>query len=363
MEDRALRVMRKLEEADIDVAFLLEPHNVFYLAGWASVCSGVVVFRDSDPIFCTLWLDAPEATKVCAIRKTAAYVFPKDSLIGRMIKLVQKVNPTPGKIAVEKDFMVLRDYEAVTSAFPEARVVHVTPLIDGIRAIKSPEEIDKMKRSAAISDKVMDAGLKAVGPGVSEMDVAAEAEYVMRKLGSERPAFGTFVASGSRTLLAHPHATHKLIQPYEPVVIDLGATWMGYASDICRTTFTGEPTKEQKAYLRVVVRAQEAAANALKEGALAGEVFNAAYGVFVEHKLGSLLPKDIGYGVGLRQSEFFPIIEKDNPTILKANMVVALLQTAAANPKIGGLRVEDTFRITSTGCERLTTAEQPWLDQ
>ena len=72
-----------------------------------------------------------------------------------------------------------------------------------------------------------------------------------------------------------------------------------------------------------------------------------------------LMPDDIGYGVGLRQSEFYPIIEKDSPTVLKENMVVALLQTTAFSKSIGGLRVEDTFKITENGCERLTSHSQP----
>ncbi len=205
----------------------------------------------------------------------------------------------------------------------------------------------------------MEAALKAVRPGIKEVEIAAEAEYVMRKLGSERPAFGTFVASGPRTLLAHPHASLREIEPGDSVVIDLGATWEGYASDICRTTFADEPTPEQRKHLNLVLQAQAAAAGELREGAISGMVFEAAHGVFGEHKLGDLLPDDIGYGVGLRQSEFFPIIERGSNTVLSENMVVALLHTAVFKKEVGGLRVEDTFRVTRNGCERLTRHAQP----
>jgi len=71
------------------------------------------------------------------------------------------------------------------------------------------------------------------------------------------------------------------------------------------------------------------------------------------------LPEDIGYGVGLRQSEFYPVIEKGNHTILKENMVVALLQTTSFSAKVGGLRVEDTYHVTATGAEKLTKHQQP----
>jgi Xaa-Pro aminopeptidase len=352
---------KELDSLQVDVAFILKPHNVLYLAGYASVCSGVVASPHGAPVFCTLWLDAPEAKKLCTIPEVRGYRYPQESLTGKMIRIINKTGVLPKRIGVEKDFMLLRDYEKLLEAFPHAEFVHITPLIDHLRAIKSDEEIQKIRKSAEIADKAMAAAIQAVQPGVTEIEVAAEAEYVMRKLGSEKPAFSTFVASGSRTLLAHPIASRRRIERGEPVVIDLGATWDGYASDICRTTFADEPTEEQVEYLRLVVRAQDAAAGVLREGAISASVFNAVYEVFEENNLGKFLPHDIGYGVGLRQSEFFPIIEKNSATVLKENMVVALLQTTSFSKKIGGLRVEDIFKVGRTGCEKITGHVQPHL--
>ncbi len=360
MPDRNQSFKKELDSLQIDVAFILKPHNVFYFAGYASVCSGVMASPDTAPIFCTLWLDAPEAKKLCTIPTVKAYRYPQENLMGKMIQFIKKT-VTPKKIGVEKDFMLLRDYEMLQGAFPNAEFIHITPVIDRLRAIKSNDEIDKIRKSAEIADKAMEAALQAVQPGITEIEVAAEAEYVMRKLGSEKPAFSTFIASGNRTLLAHPIASRRKIERGEPVVIDLGATWDGYASDICRTTFAGEPTKEQVEFLRLVVRAQEAAASVLRDGAISGSVFDAVYEVFEENNLGKFLPHDIGYGLGLRQSEFFPIIEKGSSTVLKENMVVALLQTTSFSKKIGGLRVEDIYRITRTGCEKITGHVQPYV--
>ncbi len=359
MLTRVSRLKRMMAEERIDVAFILKPHDVFYFSSYSSVCSGVLIHRSSDPAFCTLWLDAPEAQQVCSLPKVTSYIFPRENLLGRMIKLFEKEGTRPKRVGIEKDFILLRDYELLVRQFPDAEMVHISPMIDRLRAIKDMEEIAKMQKSAAIADLAMETALKAVRPGVKEVEIAAEAEYVMRKLGSERPAFGTFVASGPRTLLAHPHASPREIEPGDPVVIDLGATWEGYASDICRTTFAGEPTPDRRKHLNVVLQAQGAAAAELKDGAISGSVFDAAYIVFSEHKLGNLLPEDIGYGVGLRQSEFFPIIEKGSNTVLAENMVVALLHTTVFKKEIGGLRVEDTFRVTKNGCERLTRHTQP----
>jgi Xaa-Pro dipeptidase len=357
--ERHSNIKMDLDVRQVDVAFVMKPHNITYFAGYAPVCAGVLFFRHGEPLFCTLWLDAPEAKRFCRIPHILTYRFPRERLTTKMIDTIRKRAPRPGRIGVEKDFMLLRDYDAIRAGFPDAEFVDITPHIDRLRAVKSPEEIEHIRRSAAISDKAMKAALKAVAPGVTELDVAAEAEYMMKRSGSERPAFSTFVASGKRSLLAHPIASRRKIQEGEAVVIDLGATWEGYASDICRTTFAGEPGPEQLTYLKTIVRAQEAGANALRNGAACGEIYDAVYGVLMEADLGKSLPDDIGYGVGLRQSEFYPVIEKGSPTILKENMVVALLQTTSFSTKIGGLRVEDTYHIGEGGAEKLTKHVQP----
>jgi Xaa-Pro aminopeptidase len=362
MQTRTSEFAEKLCEAEIEVAFLVKPHNVFYFSEYDSVCSGVLVRPDNKPIFITIWLDAPEARTICTIPTVVGYVFPRERLVAKMIKLAGLKKPNIRRIGVEMDFILARDHAFIMKAFPDAEIVDVTPIVDRMRSVKSSDEISKMKISASIADSAMEAALNAVKPGVTEFEIAAEAEYVMRKLGSERPAFGTFVASGKRTLLAHPHASRRTIQPNDPVVIDLGATWEGYASDLCRTTFAGKPSENQKAFLRVVLQAQEAAASVLRDGSVAGDVFNAAHDIFLKHDLGRFLPDDIGYGVGLRQSEFLPIIERNSTAILRENMVVALLQTTAFKKDLGGLRVEDAFRVTQDGSERLTHLRQPTFD-
>ena len=360
--DRQMQLRKKLDMDQIDVACILKPHDITYFAGHAPVCSGVLIFPHQEPVFCTLWLDAPEAKRRCAIPHIMGYIFPRERLLGKLMELIRERKPLIKRIGVEKDFMFLRDYEALLSAYPDAEFINITPVIDRLRAIKSQEEINCIRKSAAISDKAMEAALNALRPGVKELDIAAEAEYVMKKLGSEKPAFSTFVASGNRTLLAHPIASRRKIQPGDPVVIDLGASWEGYASDICRTTFAGDATVAQIGHLRAVIEAQRAAASVIRDGAVCKDVYKAAYNAFSDHNLTKYLPDDIGYGVGLRQSEFYPIIEKDSTTQLKANMVVALLQTTAFSKKVGGIRVEDTFWIMQDGCEKLTRHLQPHLD-
>jgi Xaa-Pro dipeptidase len=359
---RHKNIQRELEHLQLDAALILKPHNIAYFTGYAPVCSGMVLFPDLNPVFCTLWLDAPEVKRRCKVADVTSYVFPRERLAAKMAAVMKKKKPWIRVIGIEKDTLLFRDHEMLSQVFPDACFIDLTPSIDRLRAIKSDEEITYISRSASISDAAMEAALAAVAPGVTELDIAAEAEYVMMKEGSEHPAFSTFVASGERTLLAHPLASKKKIRQGEPVVIDLGATWQGYASDLCRTTFVGDPTPAQLECLHAVMDAQKAATAAAKDGALCADLFRAAYEAFSLRGLGALLPQDIGYGVGLRQSEFHPVVEKGSSTVLVQNMVIALLQTTAYSKKTGGLRIEDTFLVKKDGCERLTHHTPPLFD-
>lgn len=123
MMTRVTNFKQQLADTQIDVALVLKPHDVFYFSGYSSVCSGVVITSVSEPIFCTLWLDAPEAKQLSAISKVASYVFPRENLMGRMIKLFQEQRVRAKRIGVEKDFILLRDYESLVEQFPDSEIV------------------------------------------------------------------------------------------------------------------------------------------------------------------------------------------------------------------------------------------------
>ena len=95
LSDCHLKFQKELQTNDIDVACLLKPHNVFYFAGYASVCSGVLIFPEGDAIFCILWLDAQEAKRFCTLSNIVGYKFPQERLGGRMIDLIKKREPRP----------------------------------------------------------------------------------------------------------------------------------------------------------------------------------------------------------------------------------------------------------------------------
>ena len=118
----------------------------------------------------------------------------------------------------------------------------------------------------------MEAAVKAVGPGVSELEVLAEAEYAMLKAGSWGSPFRPQVVSGERTLIAHPTASSKKIASGEAVVIHLGTTCEGYCAKMCRTVALGEIPKKQEEIYDLLLKAQGNSIAALRPGATSAEV-------------------------------------------------------------------------------------------
>jgi Xaa-Pro aminopeptidase len=351
-----------MEKQEVDVSIVLKPHNVFYLSGSAPLCSGLLIFRQVPPIEVCIWLDGKEVQRDSSFTRVAGYRFPEFSMSIKMVELIRKEIGNPRVIGIEKDYMTARFYESLVEAFPGAEFVSITRDIDEMRAIKTPEEIRYLKMAAAMADAGMKAALKAVKPGITEIQIAGEAEYAMRKSGSEGLAFGTMVASGPRTLLAHPYASSRKIGKKDVIVIDIGAKYKGYSSDLCRTAFTGNPSEEKKKFLKLMLEVQSAVFSACEPGVKTGTVYAVAEKMFAAHGYDKFIPGDIGYGSGLRQSEFFPVIYRNGQDVLQAGMVMALFQTTAYLGRIGGIRVEDQIVIQEKGFTRLSRLPQPIYD-
>lgn len=195
---------------------------------------------------------------------------------------------------------------------------------------------------------------KKVQPGITELDVLAEAEYVMLKAGSSGSSFRPQVVSVERTLLTHPCASSKKINENEIVVIHLGATYEGYCAKMCRTVAVGKISHGQEHVYNVLAKAQESALTALKPGVTANEVDAAARSVVKEAGFEEYYLDVVGYGVGIRQSEFYPIIGKGRADIIEAGMVVDLLLPTIYRRDIGGPRITDVIYVGENSSEILT---------
>ncbi|THF84564.1 M24 family metallopeptidase [Cohnella fermenti] len=220
------------------------------------------------------------------------------------------------------------------------------------RAIKDEEELRTIREAAAIADRAMLKLVDRIRSGMTERDIQIELEYLMAKEGSEAPAFGTIVASGTRASLPHGTATDKPIARGELVVIDFGAKVRGYHSDLTRTLWVGAPEPEALRLFLIVQKARKAAIRAIRPGRTCGEIDKAHRDVFVREGVEEYSLRGLGHGVGLHIHEL-PRVVIGAKEPLEPGMVFTV-EPGLYVPGIGGVRIEDIVRVTEDGCEVLT---------
>jgi len=351
---RFARAQEAMAGAECDVLVVTNRENLIYFTGVTQIeCLGVLIPKEGEPCAIALWLDADFVREHSGL-ETRPYHFPRQSLGSIMVEAIKAYGFPDPRIGFERYFVDFSVYEALRGTFSEQKFKGVADLFYRLRAVKEPEEVALMRRASAAACEGMAAAMKCVRAGVKELDVLAEAEHAMLKAGSWGSSFRPQVVSGERTLLAHPTASEKVIAPGEVVVVHLGATCEGYCAKMARTAAVGGIPQVQRDVHSLLVRALEQAKVALRPGATSGEVDAAAREVIETAGYGSSYLESVGYGVGLRQSEFYPIIGRGRSEVIESGMVIDLLLPTIYRKGIGGPRVTDLLYVDAQATEVLT---------
>lgn len=232
----------------------------------------------------------------------------------------------------------------------------VDHIIERMRTIKEPEEIENIKKAIEISEQALIEVLPYVKDGVAERDIAAELEYRMKKLGADGVAFETIVISGPRTALPHGRASEKKIRMNEPVLFDFGARFKGYCADITRTFYLGKPDEE---FLRIYNTVYEAQSLALEKGSgrMSGkELDSIARAHITNQGFGEFFGHGLGHGLGLEVHEA-PRVNQSNEAILPVGAVVTIEPGIYIEGKFG-VRIEEDVVVREDRLERLTRLER-----
>ena len=233
-------------------------------------------------------------------------------------------------------------------------------LVETLRAVKDAEELGRMREAADLISRVFRDLVRVIGPKMSEIEVAAEIEYRIKRYGGSGPSFDTIVASGPRSAWPHARPTPKLLGKSQLVVLDQGAIIRGYCSDMTRTVYLGRATQKVRQMYAAVLEAQAAARNALRPGVRAQEVDAAARNVLKRFKLGTYFTHSTGHGLGLEVHEM-PRLGQNERTIIREGMVVTV-EPGVYISKLGGVRIEDEMLVTASGATSLTTAPREFLE-
>ena len=341
IKNRRQNLRQGLAEKEIDAIFISQPENRRYLSGFDG-SSGYLLITPQDTILATDFRYLEQA-------KIQAPDYEIFQTIGGIVdwfpKLVAGLNLK--KLGFEGGHVTFARYQQLSDilnkAQPQIRLIPVDGLVESLRAIKEPEEIELITKAAEISDAALDNIQNMIHIGMSEKEVAGEIEKFIRQKGSETVPFEIIVASGPNSALPHVKPSSRAIQSGEPVVIDLGARFGGYSSDLSRTICPGTLDDTFGKVYDAVLDAQLTAMATITEGMAGNEADNLARKVIEQAGYGEAFGHALGHGIGLASHES-PRLGPNSADKLTSGMVFTI-EPGIYLAGWGGVRIEDVVMM------------------
>ncbi len=264
-------------------------------------------------------------------------------------------------LGLEGAFVSYETYESYKEKYPFVTVVSVGNLFDVMRRIKTPLEIMKMQKAQDITDRAFSHVLQILNPEMTELDVAVELEYAMRKFGADSFAFETIAVSGDASAL--PHGTPRNVKLKKGfLTMDFGAKLNGYCSDMTRTVVIGKATDEMKKLYNTVLEAQLAALDFLKEGVDCGEADKVARDIIDMHpEFKGAFGHSLGHSIGLFVHETPGLTPKSFGIKLQAGQVTSVEPGIYLFGKYG-CRIEDMVAIEKDGIRNFTHSTKDLIE-
>ncbi|MCZ8521996.1 MULTISPECIES: M24 family metallopeptidase [Paenibacillus] len=354
MKERITKLYELLEGERLDAIIITHPKSVYYFTGFytnpherflALVCP-----RGEEPILYVPALDEEKAVQSSSVTKIAShldaenpYAKLSELLGGRQL----------ARIGVQEDHLNVKSYRALMACTSAGEAYNLEGELAAMRVIKDAAEIAVVRRAIHCIEEVFRSAAAQVKPGMTEVELVAEMEYQMRRLGSEGPSFETMVLSGAKSGLPHGVSSSDPIREGHLLLLDAGVFVDGYASDLTRTFAVGEVGDEVRAVYDAVLQANLAMIAAARPGVSFGSLDRAARSTIEGRGYGEFFITRAGHGFGLEIHEY-PSIHGGNEDVLKEGMLFTA-EPGIYIPGFGGVRIEDNVVVTPDGAEVLTT--------
>jgi len=365
---RKKRIQEIMEAKGVDAMLVAGVENYYYITGDYRRQARMLFYRDADP---TIIVFQPEVEQVRAhtwvddVRGWSSV----NELMQHFFSAMRSHDLQKGTVGFDTHTAPGFEVYRFKKLNPSVTMVENDDVMSELRMVKSADEIERMKKTAHVAEAGMRAAADTLVAGVTENDVAAEAEHAMRKAGSEWLGAITFVNSGERSLHLHGFVTHRKINGGDPVIIDLHPVADMYASDMARTFVCSEasPGVAVKSLSTDFIKlagayddAQRGVIEAVKPGWKVNEVTQFMADAIRKTEFGRYIVAGYIHGVGLEFEEYphpshYP---QHGEIVLKPNMTVSVGHAVLAVPGVGGYRREDVVRITESGCEVLTAGRE-----
>jgi len=356
-KSRLEKLRPKLDGKEIDAIFVSQPENRLYLSGFGG-SAGYLLITGQDAILATdfRYIEQAKAQapdyEVFQIGASMANWFPE--LVGELN--LRKLGFEAGHITFD---LYRRLSEIVEKAESKLSLFPVDGVVESLRAVKEPEEIELIARAVEITDRAFEDVKARIQAGMTEKEIAWELEKSMREQGSEALPFEIIVASGPNAALPHAKPSERKVSAEDPIVIDMGAKVGGYCSDLSRTIRLDiSPLKEDRfnSTYDTVLGAQLMAIAMIEEGMTGVKVDDLPRTFFRQRDLAEAFGHSLGHGVGLAEHEQ-PTVGPNSGEVLTAGMVFTV-EPGLYFPGWGGVRIEDVVVIENGKARVISKAKK-----
>ncbi|MDP9381107.1 MAG: Xaa-Pro peptidase family protein [Chloroflexota bacterium] len=350
---RVENVRETLREKELDGVLVLGPANRRYLTGFTGrdgqigESAGIVlVTRDravlvASPLYSEQARAEGVGVEVLELRERWYKALPEHLTEWGVRRL-----------GFERDYTLYGHYEDLKERMPVgSELLPLKGVVEEMRVRKSSAELEVLRAAARIADEAYARVVGSLRPGVTEKAVARALDEAMEELGAEGPSFPTIVAAGPNSARPHHESGDTVIQQGDPVVIDMGARYEGYCSDMTRSFSLGRADDRYLELHGLVLQAHLSSQGAIRPGLSAKDADAVARDLLKAAGYEQEFSHSLGHGVGMDVHEP-PRLHKDSEDTLDAGMVVTV-EPGVYITGYGGVRIEDTVVVTDTGHEAL----------
>lgn len=336
-------------QSDLDHLLVTNPLDVAYLTGFLGGDSYLLLGKSGI----TILSDFRYEEELAPLSSLAKIHIRTGSMVEAVGKVIESSNVR--RCGVQSEYVSIAELDSLSAAakLSGATLQPTKGLLSAMRAIKDDSEVRLIEAAIKIQEAALLATLPTVAAGKSEADIAAHLEMEMKSRGSREPGFQTIVAARANGSLPHyrPSSQVKLARN-QPVLIDWGATCLGYHGDMTRTFTLGKwPAKIREIY-QITLDAQQMAAQALAPGKTTVEIDSIARTYIAAHGYGKNFGHGLGHGLGFNGHEDPRLSHMLPATELQVGQVVTI-EPGIYLPGVGGVRIEDDYLITRTGARNL----------
>lgn len=349
------KVYNVMKELSCDAILIQNRHSMRYITGYCGDTGMAVITKDSKAIFTDFRyvFQAQAQAKECEVidiagdgyaKSIAAYLKAKDVKVA----------------AFDEEETNYASYRRFSEAFGDIQMVSYTDQLAKLRMIKTAQELEYIKEAEHIGDVVFTKILDEIRPGVSELEIAAKIEYLLKTNGAEGISFDPIVASGVNSSMPHAVPSHKKIENGDFLTMDFGCIYNGYCSDMTRTIVVGKANDKQKEIYNTVLKAQMAVLDQVKAGMQGIAIDKIARDIIYGAGYEGCFGHGLGHSVGL-------FIHENPRASMKAEEIVGENMTLTVEPGIyvkdfGGVRIEDLVVVTKDGCENFTRSAKQLIE-